>query len=124
MVFSNISAGSGLFFILISALNFEIETYVLSTIESTNRVNFFLRIVSPNLNICIKKQKLGKTRPDWAKRLFIHISVTPNRVESSEISQTANSLFPSVINLAQLVSLSVALPAELVLLLFPKIISR
>ena len=44
--------------------------------------------------------------------------MTPNRVESGEIFQTASSffiLFPSVINLSQLVSPSVAILAELVI---------
>ena len=43
-----------------------------------------------------KTQNCGKTRPDWAKWLFIQLSVAPNRVESGEISQTKSSLCHSV----------------------------
>ena len=45
-----------------------------------------------------KTLNCGKTGPDWAKRLVIQVSVTPNRVESGEISQAAKLLFPSVIS--------------------------
>ena len=43
-----------------------------------------------------KTQNCGKNRPDWAKWLFIQVSVAPNRVESGEISQTASPFFYSV----------------------------
>ena len=48
--------------------------------------------------ITSKTLNCGKTRHDWAKRLVIQVSVTPNRVESGEISQTAKLLFPSVMH--------------------------
>ena len=41
-------------------------------------------------NIASKTQNCGKTRTDWAKWLFIQVSVAPNGVESVEISQTAS----------------------------------
>ena len=47
--------------------------------------------------IASKTQNYWKTRPDWAKRLSILVSMTPNRVESGEISQAPKMLFPSVI---------------------------
>ena len=44
-----------------------------------------------------KNQNCGKTRANWAKPLFIQVSVTPNRVESGEISHSPKSLLLSVI---------------------------
>ena len=41
-----------------------------------------------------KKPKLQETTPDWAKRLFIQVSLTSNRVESGEIFQAPKLLFP------------------------------
>ena len=58
---------------------------VLSTIKGTNGAKKTLRVLSMN-QILPKKTKLRKSRPDWAKWLFIQVSVAPNRVESGEIS--------------------------------------
>ena len=52
--------------------------------------------------IASKTQNFGITRANWAKPLFIQVSVTPNRVESGEISHAPKSLLHSVINIVQL----------------------
>ena len=62
-------------------------------------------ICSLTLNIASKTQNCGKTRPNWAKWPFIRVSVTPYRMESGEIFQTASPffiLFPSVSNIITL----------------------
>ena len=56
-----------------------------------------MKILSVNVKNWPKAQNCRKPRPDWVKRLFIKVSLTPNRVESSKISQTTRLLFPSVV---------------------------
>ena len=58
-----------------------------------------MKILSTNIKNCLKKQNCGPTRPNLAKKLFIQVSVTPDRVESGEISQAQKLLFPSVIKI-------------------------
>ena len=73
--------------------NREIKTVVLSTIKVTNGVKKFMKIFQKSSKIAAKTQNCGKTRPDWAKRIFIQVSVTLNRVESVEISHATANLF-------------------------------
>ena len=54
-----------------------------------------MKIFPKMSKIAAKKQNCGKTRPDWAKRTFIQVSVTPRRVESSEISHAPKPLLHS-----------------------------
>ena len=70
---------------------------VLSTIKDINGAKKTLRVFLMNLKYCPKKQNCRKTRPDWAKWLFIQVSVAPNRVESVEIFQTTSPFFYSVL---------------------------
>ena len=52
----------------------------------------FMKIFQKTSKIASKTQNCGKTRANWAKPLFIQVSVTPNRVESGEISHSPKSL--------------------------------
>ena len=52
-----------------------------------------MKIFQKTSKIAAKKQNCGQSRPDWAKRLFIQVSVTPNRVESVEISHAPADFF-------------------------------
>ena len=62
----------------------------------------FMKIFQKSSKIASKTQNFGKTRANWAKPLFIQVSVTPNRVESGEISHAPKSLLHSVIVLNEL----------------------
>ena len=67
----------------------------MSTIKGTNKVKKIKIFVHVLQKLTQKPKIAGETRPDWAKRLFVHVSVTPNRVKSGEISQVPKLLFPS-----------------------------
>ena len=56
----------------------------------------FMKIFQKSSKIASKTQNFGKTRANWAKPLFIQVSVTPNRVESGEISHAPKSLLHCV----------------------------
>ena len=43
--------------------------------------------------IAAKTQNCGKTRPDWAKKIFIQVYVTPSRVELGELSHAPQTFF-------------------------------
>ena len=77
--------------------NREIKTVVLSTIKVTNGVKKFMKIFQKSSKIAAKTQNCGKTRPDWAKRIFIQESIIPSRVESGNISHAPKPLLHSVI---------------------------
>ena len=53
----------------------------------------FMKIFQKTSKIASKTQNCGKTRANWAKPLFIQVSVTPNRVESVKISQSPANFF-------------------------------
>ena len=73
--------------------NREIKTVVLSTIKVTNGAKMFMKIFQKTSKIASKTQNCGKTRANWAKPLFIQVSVTPNRVESVKISHSPANFF-------------------------------
>ena len=67
---------------------------VLSSIKLTIGVNKLMKILSTNVKKRLNNTKCGTTRPDLAERLSIQVSVTPNIVESGEISQTQTNVVP------------------------------
>ena len=52
-----------------------------------------MKIFQKTSKIASKTQNCGKTRANWAKPLFIQVSVTPNRVESVKISHSPANFF-------------------------------
>ena len=65
--------------------NPEIEMIVLRTIKDTNGVENLWKFCPQTSTIVSKTQNCGKTKPDLAKRLFIMVYVSPNKVESGKI---------------------------------------
>ena len=55
-----------------------------------------MKFLQKTSKIAAKTQNCGKTRAYYTKRLFIQVSVTPNRVESGEISHAPKPLLHSV----------------------------
>ena len=65
----------------------------LCTIEGTNREKSMRCCIQMSKNNS-KPQNCMKTRRYWAKRLFIQVPLTPNRVESEDISQAPKIAVP------------------------------
>ena len=96
-IFVDIMAQDGSIFKPILHENHQIKMVSLITKKGTNRVKKLMKILFTNVKNCLQTQNCGETKPDWAKRLFIPVSITPNWVESGETTQAPKLFFPSVI---------------------------